>query len=108
MHEIWITKLFNDYLAGAGNAALALVGQPAQARPWANFTTMELLVAVVIMVLFAWIRSRLSADKPGKLQQSFELIYEFLLSRPKTTSPTMPAATYPISALFFCLYCSAI
>jgi F-type H+-transporting ATPase subunit a len=78
MHEIWITKLFNNYLAGAGNAALALVGRPAEARSWANFMTMQLLVVVVIMVLFALIRMRLSSDKPGKLQQSFELIYQFL------------------------------
>ena len=78
MHEIWITKLFNDYLAGAGNAALALVGQPAQPRPWANYITMELLVVVLMMVLFALIRTQLSADEPGKLQHCFELIYEFL------------------------------
>jgi F-type H+-transporting ATPase subunit a len=78
MHEIWITKLFNDYLAGAGNAALALVGQPAQARPWANWMTMELLVVALMMLLFALIRTQLSADKPGKLQQTFEVIYEFL------------------------------
>ena len=32
MHEeIWITKLFNDHLAGLGNAALNLVGWPSVA-----------------------------------------------------------------------------
>ena len=46
MHEseLWITKLFNDYLGGVGNAALGLIGRHAE-RPWANFVTMELLVA---------------------------------------------------------------
>lgn len=78
MHEIWITKLFNDYLAGVGNAALAVVGRPAQTRPWEDFMTMQLMVVVLIMVVFAWIRTRLSWDKPGKVQHSFELIYEFL------------------------------
>ena len=51
---------------------------PPEARPWANFVTMELLVALIIMVLFAMLQPRLSADNPGKLQHTFEMIYEFL------------------------------
>jgi F-type H+-transporting ATPase subunit a len=80
MHEpeLWITKIFNDYLAGAGNAALGLVGMHAEPRPWANYIVMELLVAAFIVVLFAILKPRLSWDKPGKLQHSFELVYEFL------------------------------
>jgi len=80
MHEpeLWITKVFNDYLAGAGNAALRLVGMHAEPRPWANYVVMELLVALFIVVLFAILRPRLSWDKPGKLQHTFELVYEFL------------------------------
>ena len=79
MHEseLWITKLFNDYLAGLGNAALGLVGMHAR-RPWANFVVMELLVALILVVLFALLRPRLSVDAPGKLQHTFELVYEFL------------------------------
>ena len=55
MHEteLWITKLFNDHLAGIGNAALSAVGMHAEARPWANFVVMEILVALIIVVLFA-------------------------------------------------------
>jgi F-type H+-transporting ATPase subunit a len=78
-HEIWLTKLFNDYLPGVGNALLAVVraqaGNPA--RPWANFVTMELLVAVIVVCLFAFLRSRLSVESPGKLQLSFEALYRF-------------------------------
>jgi F-type H+-transporting ATPase subunit a len=79
MHEteLWLTKLFNDYLAGLGNAALGFVGMHAE-RPWANFIVMELLVALIIIVLFAILRPALSADKPGKLQHIFELVYQFL------------------------------
>ena len=70
MHEmeLWITKLFNDYLAGVGNTLIGIVGMAHQARPWANFVTMQLLVAAIIVVLFAILKSRLSADHPGKLQ----------------------------------------
>jgi F-type H+-transporting ATPase subunit a len=80
MHEteLLITKLFNDHLAGLGNSLTGLVGLAAQERPWANFVTMQLLVALIIMVLLAVLRARLSMDRPGKLQQTFELVYEFL------------------------------
>jgi F-type H+-transporting ATPase subunit a len=78
MHaELWLTKLFNDYLAGVGNAILGLVGMHAE-RPWANFVVMELLVALIIIVLFAILRPSLSVDKPGKLQHIFELVHNFL------------------------------
>lgn len=80
MHELWITKLFNNYLAAPANAILSVFGQTAHnpARPWANFIVMEILVAVIIVVLFAILKSILSMDKPGKLQHTFEVIYEFL------------------------------
>ena len=79
-HEIWLTRLFNDYLAGLGNWVLALVRVHAEnpARPWANFITMQILVAAIIIVLFAYLRPRLSMDRPGKTQHVFEVIYTFL------------------------------
>lgn len=76
--ELWITRIFNDYLAGPGNAAIALVGKHPEARPWANFITMQLLVAVIIFALFAFLRPRLNVRKPGKLQHCFELIFNFM------------------------------
>ena len=79
-HELWITKLFNDYLAAPANAILGLAGQTAHdpGRPWVNFIAMEILVALIIVVLFAILRSSLSMDKPGKLQHVWEVIYDFL------------------------------
>jgi F-type H+-transporting ATPase subunit a len=79
-HELWLTKLFNDHLAGFGNWILNLVGVHAEhaARPWANFITMQILVVAIIMIVFAMLRPRLSMDRPGGLQHTFELIYEFL------------------------------
>jgi F-type H+-transporting ATPase subunit a len=76
--ELFITKFFNDYLAAPGNAVLSLVGKHAEARPWADFIVMQLLVVASLMLLFALLRPRLSADKPGKFQQIFELLYEFV------------------------------
>lgn len=79
-HELWFTKLFNDYLPGAGASILSLVGvQPENPdRPWANFVTMQIVVALVVIVVFAILRPRLSVDRPGKLQHVFEIIYGFL------------------------------
>ena len=55
MHEseLWITRIFNDYLAGAGNAALRLVGIAPAERPWHDFVVMQILVVVLLMVIFA-------------------------------------------------------
>ena len=77
-HEIWLTRLFNDHLAGLGNTILTTFGLHAERRPWANFITMQILVVLIMMVLFVLLRSRLSVDKPSKTQQAFEVIYQFL------------------------------
>jgi F-type H+-transporting ATPase subunit a len=79
-HELWVTALFNQYLAGVGNFFLSLVGihPPDPAKPWSNYVTMQILVALVILVLFAILRSRISMDRPGKIQHIFEVIYDFL------------------------------
>ena len=78
-HELWFTELLNNYLAAPAQAVLNLVGMQAAdpARPWANFVAMEILVALIMVVLFALLRSSLSVDKPSKLQHVFELIYNF-------------------------------
>jgi F-type H+-transporting ATPase subunit a len=80
MHEteLWITKLFNDYLADVGNALRHVVGIAPEPRPWADFIAMQIFVALVIVVLFAILKPRLSVDRPGKLQHTFELIYDFV------------------------------
>jgi F-type H+-transporting ATPase subunit a len=79
-HEAWLTKLFNEYFAGFGNWLLALFHQaPANpAEPWADFIVMQLMVAAILIVLFAILRSQLSVDKPGALQHIFELIHGFV------------------------------
>jgi F-type H+-transporting ATPase subunit a len=80
MHEteLWLTRVFNDHFAAAGNAFLSTAGMHPEARPWANFVTMQLLVAAIIVVVFAILRPRLSPENPGKLQHIFELLYNFL------------------------------
>jgi F-type H+-transporting ATPase subunit a len=76
--ELWITKLFNDRLAGLGNSFLGIVGAHPDPRPWANFVVMQFVVVLLLMVVVALVRLRLSADRPGNVQQAFELLYEFV------------------------------
>jgi len=79
-HEVWLTTLFNDHLAGLGNQILSIFNiQPEHPlRPWSNFIVMQVVVAAIIVTLFAILRPRLSMDRPGKLQHIFEAIYTFL------------------------------
>jgi F-type H+-transporting ATPase subunit a len=78
--EFWLTRLFNEYLGAPLTSFLTSIGHPPEdaAHPWANWFVIELLVALIIIVLFAIVRSRLSADKPGSLQMTFEAVYDFV------------------------------
>jgi F-type H+-transporting ATPase subunit a len=77
-NELWITRIFNDYLPGPGNWALQLVGKHAEARPWADFVVMQFVVVFFLMALFAFLRPRLSVEKPGGLQHIMEMFYDFV------------------------------
>jgi F-type H+-transporting ATPase subunit a len=79
-HEAWLTRLFNAHLAGLGNSLLALFHQTAAnpAEPWADFMVMQLLVALILILMFAILRSSLSVEKPGTMQHVFELIHNFV------------------------------
>jgi F-type H+-transporting ATPase subunit a len=80
-HELAITALFNEYLAAPANALLGALGIKAENphHPWQNWLVMEILVVLLIMAVVALVRGQLSAENPGKLQQVFELIYEFIV-----------------------------
>ena len=80
MHENWLTALVNQYLAGVANTVLGWFNLRAEnpEHPWESWLVMELVVAAILVVLVAVVRSSLSADKPGKLQHLFETLYGFL------------------------------
>jgi F-type H+-transporting ATPase subunit a len=79
-HEAFLTKLFNAWFGGLGNSLLALFGMKAAnpAEPWADFMVMQIFVVVLLILLFAILRGRLSVGKPGAMQQVFELIHNFI------------------------------
>ncbi|MGQ9632893.1 MAG: F0F1 ATP synthase subunit A [Bryobacteraceae bacterium] len=79
-HELWVTAILNKYLAGFANSVLSLVGLHAEHpdKPWSNFLALQILVALLIVVGFALLKPRISADRPGPVQQMFEIVYNFL------------------------------
>jgi F-type H+-transporting ATPase subunit a len=81
--EVWTTALFNRFLAGPLDSFLNAVGHPAAdpSHPWQNWITVEILVVAIILVLFGLLRSKLSVEKPGNFQLSFEAIYKFVFGQ---------------------------
>jgi F-type H+-transporting ATPase subunit a len=70
------TKLINMLLGKPAAALLALLHiQPADPRyPIPNYLAMELILFVVCVVFFLWLKARLSADRPGGTQQVMEMV----------------------------------
>ena len=84
-HELWFTALLNRYLAGPAEMVLQFASRlglpglhPGQGRPWTNYLAMEILVILLLMIAAAVLRMRLSVERPGTFQLTFEAIYNFL------------------------------
>jgi F-type H+-transporting ATPase subunit a len=79
-HELWVTALFNKYLSAPANSLLNAIHfrAPDPANPWSDWIVCEVFVVLFVVVFFAIARTRLSVDKPGKLQHTLEVTYEFL------------------------------
>ena len=75
-HVSWITQVVNHYLGGIARALLsALHIQPSHPNmPIPEHVCMGLLVLVAGTLLAAFVRSRLSVERPGAAQQVAELL----------------------------------
>ncbi len=111
-HELWITALCNQLLAGPANAILGLVGQHAHdpAKPWSNFQSMQLLVFVIMIVLFGVVKSSFSVDKPTKLQHLLESLYQFLSGQSDEVGIHHGSKLVPFfgTMFLFVLFCNLI
>ncbi len=78
--QLGITTLLNKYFAGVANAIMGLFHvYPAHPQaPITNYVAMQILVFVLLVLLFAIVRARLSVDNPGVLQQVIESIDSFV------------------------------
>lgn len=78
--QLWITAFLNKHFAGVANAILNVLHLPSKypQAPITNYLAMQILVFFVLVLLFALLRVRLSADNPGPLQHTFESIDSFI------------------------------
>jgi F-type H+-transporting ATPase subunit a len=78
--QLWFTHILNNLFACQVTGLLRAVHfEPKYPQaPIANSAAMEFLVFLILIVLFAAVRSRLSVDKPGALQHIFEGAHGFV------------------------------
>jgi F-type H+-transporting ATPase subunit a len=85
MEQLWITALMNRLLGGPVNAllqALPPVFHPADpSAPINNAVAVEILVVAILLLMFLWVRSRLSVEKPGGSQHLAETMHEFITNQ---------------------------
>lgn len=83
MEQLAFTRLLNHAFAGPVDALLnALHVHVAHPEaPISNAVAMQILVIGIMFLLFVLVRSRLSVDNPGGLQQVFEGLHGFIDSQ---------------------------
>ncbi|MGC2697277.1 MAG: F0F1 ATP synthase subunit A [Candidatus Angelobacter sp.] len=85
MEQLWITALLNRLFAGPVNAvlqALPPVFHPADpSAPINNAVAVEILVLAILLLMFLWVRSRLSVENPGGSQHLAETLHEFITNQ---------------------------
>jgi F-type H+-transporting ATPase subunit a len=75
-HVNWFTILLNKWFGGAALGLLTVlhVAPNDPNLPIPNYIAMDLLVFVVGVLFFLWLKPRISVDKPGATQQVMELV----------------------------------
>ncbi len=119
MHEeFFVSTIFNDYIANP--IAERLMASFPQLGEWIDYhpghdvlpphLVMIILVSLGLMLFAVWLRSRLSVDDPGVIQQSLELAFEGILDFMKNLIGPGHKAFLPIigSLFLFILTCNLL
>lgn len=79
-HELWVTALFNQFLAAPAVALLEMAGITPKnpTAPWSNAYSMQVFVFLLMVVLFGVARRGFSVDRPSRFQTVLELFYGFI------------------------------
>jgi F-type H+-transporting ATPase subunit a len=78
MHEqLWFTELLNKLVGAPVSALLNAIGiHPHDAHnPIPDYVAMQIFVALLLLVFFVLVRSRLSVEKPGRIQHVAEFFH---------------------------------
>jgi F-type H+-transporting ATPase subunit a len=78
--QLWVTALLNKYFGGLADAILGVfhLHSTHPQAPITNYVAMQLVVFVILVLVFAAVRSRLSVENPGNLQHIFESVNEMI------------------------------
>ena len=110
--QLWFTEILNRLFAGpVTSLLLALHIKPKYAAaPISNSFAMELLVFSALLILFILVRSRLSVDRPGSLQHTFEGVEGFIQGQSDEIigHHSEGYTAFLASLCFFILFCNLI
>ena len=110
--QLWFTALLNKALASPVTSLLRTLRiEPKYPNaPIPNTFAMELLVFGLLLILFLLLRARLSVDRPGALQHTFEGVEGFIQSQSnEIIGHHSEGYTAFLAALgFFILFCNLI
>jgi F-type H+-transporting ATPase subunit a len=78
--QLWFTEILNRFFASPVTAVLRTLHiEPRFPQaPVTNAFSMELLVFLFLVLMFALLRARLSVETPGSVQHTFELLHGFV------------------------------
>jgi F-type H+-transporting ATPase subunit a len=76
----WFTLLLNKWFGAAALKLLAIlhIAPNDAAYPIPNFVAMDIVVLLIAVLFFLWLKPRISAEKPGATQQ----VMEYILTNP--------------------------
>ena len=110
--QLWFTHILNHLFAAPVTALLRIVRVEPKypTAPITNEFAMELLVFFFLLILFLLVRSRLSVESPGGLQNTFEGIETFVVgqSRDIIGHHTEPYIPFLAILFLFVLTCNLI
>ena len=110
--QLWFTEILNHAFGTAVTGLMNVVGLHPKypAAPIPNTVAMEVLVCLFLIVVFFIVRARLSVDRPGALQQAFEVVVGFIEGQShEIIGPHSEGHTpFLVALALFILFCNLI
>lgn len=102
-HEFFVSTIFNRYIV---NPVAGLFGHHASHDLLPPHVVMVILIFLGLTIFALIVRTRLSVDKPGGLQQTLELITSGIMSLTEDMTGENPRRFFPLlGTLFFYILC---
>jgi len=110
--QLWFTEILNSVFASPVTSLLRLLHiEPKHpAAPIPNSLAMEILVFAFLLLLFFYLRARLSVDRPGAVQHVFEGVEGFIQGQSNEIigHHSEGYTAFLASLFFFILLCNLI